>query len=137
MKPTNHQTQVILQVFLPLVLAILIVAAVPVLFFIKMPEGNLDYQKWSNISVLFIAFPVILSSFVFFFGICVAIYINSIFKRKMITLLGKLSEFSSKSSRTIINILPFISKPVIQIGSILSPILTTKIESTGKTHERK
>jgi lysylphosphatidylglycerol synthetase-like protein (DUF2156 family) len=137
MRQTKHKQQVIFQVFLPLAFVLLIAAAVLGLFFTKLPPGSLDYQIWSNISVLVITLPLIFLSFMLFIGTCFAIYLIFIVKRKMTNILDKLTAFSSKSSRFTVNILGSISKPVIQIGSVLFPMRMTNTKSTGKSHESK
>lgn len=135
MKPTKHQQQIFFQVFLPFALVFLIVAAILVLLFLELPEGNLDYRNWSNISILVISFPLILLSVVVFFGTCIAIYFNFIIKQKFMKIVDKLSGFSSKCSKIINKISALISTPVIQIGSVFSPSQSNKMESTGKYHE--
>jgi hypothetical protein len=122
----NHQTknQVFLQIILPMVFFILVIGATSFFLFSNLSSGKMDYRIWSDISILIIFIPLILSFVFTLLFTALLIFLISIFQSKLINALKKANSFIKTFSFWTIKLANLILQPVIRIESFFTQIFS-------------
>jgi membrane-associated HD superfamily phosphohydrolase len=112
-----HHSQVAKQIWLPLILALVVVLFLVVIIFIGTVRGSDEISRWANISVVYLLIPNILISLLmivlFIFIIRGMVYLMTMMPGWLITVQG----FFSTVSATIRQGCDRLAAPVISINS--------------------
>jgi hypothetical protein len=122
----NHQTknQVISQIVFPMLFFILAVGVSSFFLFSNLSSGKMDYRIWSDISILIIFIPVILSFVFTLLFTTLLIFLISIFQSKLLNALQKMDSFLKTFSFWTIKLADLILQPVIRIESFFTQIFS-------------
>ena len=118
------RNQAFSQIIFPMICIVLVVVASTYFLFINLSAGKMDYRVWSDISILLIILPVILSfvfSFIFIAGL---IFIISIFQPKLDNALLKVNSIIKSISFWTIKGAGLISRPMIHLESFFTQIFS-------------
>ncbi len=128
MNTNKHQKQIIWQIYLPIILIIGMLIFSSFLLFGSSNSGKMDLRVWSDISILVLTFPLILSFVLTFIFLFFMISLVSRFKLSISKALIKISSFSAIISGWTKKLTNYITHPVILIESLFSQILSNKKE---------
>ena len=126
MNTNKHQKQIIWQVYLPMIFIVLVLAVSSFFLFGKLSDGEMDYRIWSDISILVITFPFILSFVFIFIFLSIVIYLVSRFKPKFTNALFKIYSVFAIIFHWINKLTYWITQPVIRIESLISQLPSNK-----------
>jgi hypothetical protein len=118
------KNQVFSQIIFPMICFILIVVASSYFLFINLFSGKMDFRVWSDISVLVVILPVILSFVFTFIFIAGLIYVISLFQPKLNNALIKVNSIVKSISFWTIKSTDLISQPVIHLETFISQIFS-------------
>jgi hypothetical protein len=120
----NHQikNQVFLQIFLPMIFFIMVVGISSFFLFANLSSGAMDYHVWSDISILIIVFPVMLSFVFTFIFIALLIFLISRFQSKLHNALLKINSIIKTFSFWTIKLANLILQSVIRMESFITQI---------------
>ncbi|MDP2966158.1 MAG: hypothetical protein Q8N39_09015 [Pelolinea sp.] len=128
MNTKKHQKQIIGQVYLPMIFIVLVLAVSSFFLFGKLSDGEMDYRIWSDISILVITLPFILSFLFIFLLFSIVIYLISRLKVKFKKASLNLNSISAPIFHWIINLSRLITQPVIHLESFITQLSLTKKE---------
>jgi uncharacterized BrkB/YihY/UPF0761 family membrane protein len=122
MNKNKHQNQIVWQIYLPMILIILVLVVSSSLLFRELTYGEMDFRTWSDISILVITLPLILSFIFTFILLSIAIYFVSRIKPKINNGLLKIKSILTIISHWINKLTSWITQPVIRIESLISQL---------------
>ena len=122
MNKNKHQNQIVWHVYLPMILIILVLVVSSSLLFRELTYGEMDFRTWSDISILVITLPLILSFIFTFILLSIAICFVSRIKPKINNGLLKIKSILTIISHWINKLTSWITQPVIRIESLISQL---------------
>ena len=128
MNTNKHMQQVFWQIYLPIILIFGILAFFIYSFFGKSVFGELNLRIWSDISILVITFPLMISIVLSFIFLFIMIYLVSRSRSVISNAFLRISNISSQISGWTAKLANYITHPVIQIESLFSQLLSHKKE---------
>jgi hypothetical protein len=117
-----HRRQAISQVFLPVILAGLLIIVAVVLVSLATFQGGADVNRWAAISMIWIAIPLILGGLVFLVLFIGLIYLNTRLLSFLPKYTGLAQGYAYRIRGTIIHAADLAVKPIIGLSSFLARV---------------
>lgn len=128
MKTNKHQKQIVWQIYLPMILIAGVLAISSFFLFAKINSGEMDYRIWSDISILIITLPGILSFVFIFIFLAFLIYLISKIKPKIINVTLKMNSITATFFHWINTLSQWITQPLIRLESMVTQLSSIKKE---------